>query len=241
MQLVNIPTSSLLLLVFGIFQGDVLVKAVNEFCGVLGTLSGVICVTETEYKLSLGDSEVYACPITMVCANHPEICVRNGDPDCMLSKTCALCHNGSDSTCIAEKNYVKCVDGQLGTSIQYCPASKPYCSMRYNNSGAINAVCTNLVQQIACDGSQGTTPTPEPPTEPSVPEPPENQECANIGKFPDKTDTSCRGYYYCYPDENANGKQIISKMDFLCPIKTFYNAVTEKCVKQPANFKCENV
>ncbi|CAD7082225.1 unnamed protein product [Hermetia illucens] len=201
-------------------------------CGVVGNKSGVICISETEYKLSFGDTTVYSCPIEAFCVNHPNICLTDALPVCRLSRTCNQCKPNSVSTCVDAKRYVTCLDGQLDTNIRNCQASKPYCSLRYDDNSLLSAVCTNVIEQVACDGST---------TEPNIPDPGEPFECGDkIGKFPDLIDLSCKRYYYCYPDEDENGNQKISKEDFMCPIDTVYNRDVEKCVKKTDKFVCPN-
>ncbi|CAD7082223.1 unnamed protein product [Hermetia illucens] len=198
----------------------------SAYCGVLGNLSGVVCITETKFILQQNSYDVFDCPEGHWCANHPEICVSNGEPACKLIRACRECFQNSTSACYSEKTYALCNNGQLDTRIMYCPASKPYCSMRYDDDGIISAVCTNRIQQIACDGSATTTPKPD--------------QCPSFGKFPNTADTTCRRYFYCYSDRDQGGNYIISRVEFMCPSTTVYDPSKGKCVPD-AIYKCENV
>lgn len=95
-------------------------------------------------NLVSGDGQVFDCPSTTWCADHPEICVQDGEPACRLNKDCGVCHPNATTSCVSQKTYASCTDGILDTNIRYCQASKPYCSMRYNDD-VIGVVCTNII------------------------------------------------------------------------------------------------
>lgn len=107
--------------------------------------------------------------------------------------------------------------------------------MRYNDD-VLGVVCTNIIMQIACDPN--STPSPPPDPEPS-PDPEPEPACTEIGKFPITTDPNCKTYYYCYPDTDENGKDVLKREDFVCPYETVYNPQVGKCVVSKT-FVCTN-